>query len=141
MIVAALEDGPELVRVIHLRTVHMGPDAVLVAAKIAVPESDTAAQVTAGIDAAERRVRARRPDRHDDLPGAGHLPPAAGRPHRPLHPRRPAQPLIPPARAATAPAPLAPPATPTPRQPRAPQRPSLSTEPRPGAIPGATVPV
>ncbi len=58
MIVAALEDGPEVVRVIHLRTVHMSPDAVLVAAKIAVPESDAAKQITAGIDAAERRVRA-----------------------------------------------------------------------------------
>ena len=58
MIIAALEDGPEVVRVIHLRTVHMGPDSVLVAAKIAVPESDAAKQITAGIDAAERRVRA-----------------------------------------------------------------------------------
>ena len=58
MIIAALEAGPEVVRVIHLRTVHMSPDAVLVAAKIAVPESDAARQITAGIDAAERRVRA-----------------------------------------------------------------------------------
>ncbi len=58
MIVAALEDGPEVVQVIHLRTVHMSPDAVLVAAKIAVPETNAAKQITAGIDAAERRVRA-----------------------------------------------------------------------------------
>ena len=58
MILAALEDGPELVRVIHLRTVHMSPDAVLVAAKIAIHESEAARQITAGIDAAERRVRA-----------------------------------------------------------------------------------
>ena len=36
MIIAALEDGPEVVRVIHMRTVHMSPDSVLVAAKIAV---------------------------------------------------------------------------------------------------------
>ncbi|MGH3184852.1 MAG: cation diffusion facilitator family transporter, partial [Streptosporangiaceae bacterium] len=57
-IIAALEDGPELVRVIHLRTVHMSPDAVLVAAKVAVQQSDTAPQIAAGIDAAERRVRA-----------------------------------------------------------------------------------
>ena len=56
-IVAALEDGPELVRVIHLRTVHISPDSVLVAAKVAVREGDTAAQIAAGIDAAERRVR------------------------------------------------------------------------------------
>jgi cation diffusion facilitator family transporter len=58
MIIAALEDGPEPVRVIHIRTVHMSPDSVLVAAKIAVPESDAARQIAAGIDAAERRVRA-----------------------------------------------------------------------------------
>jgi cation diffusion facilitator family transporter len=58
MIIAALEDGPEVVRVIHMRTVHISPDAILVAAKIAVHETDSAAQIAAGIDAAERRVRA-----------------------------------------------------------------------------------
>jgi cation diffusion facilitator family transporter len=58
MIIAALEDGPEGVRVIHMRTVHVSPDSILVAAKIAVRESDTGAQVAAGIDAAERRIRA-----------------------------------------------------------------------------------
>ncbi len=57
MIIAALEDGPELSRVIHMRTVHMSPDSVLVAAKVGVRESDSARQITAGIDAAERRVR------------------------------------------------------------------------------------
>ena len=56
-IVQALEDGPELVRVIHLRTVHIGPDSVLVAAKVGVRETDTAAQISAGINAAEGRVR------------------------------------------------------------------------------------
>lgn len=58
MIIAALEDGPDLVRVIHLRTVHISPDSVLVAAKVAVRESDSATQITSGIDAAESRVRA-----------------------------------------------------------------------------------
>jgi cation diffusion facilitator family transporter len=58
MIVAALEDGPEVDRVIHMRTVHISPDSILVAAKIAVRPADTAAQVAAGIDAAEKRVRA-----------------------------------------------------------------------------------
>jgi len=58
MIVTALEDGPEVVRVIHMRTVHISPDSVLVAAKIAIREEDTATQITTGIDAAERRVRA-----------------------------------------------------------------------------------
>jgi cation diffusion facilitator family transporter len=57
-IVAALEAGPEVERVIHLRTLHLGPETLLVAAKIAVRGCDTAASVVAGIDAAERRVRA-----------------------------------------------------------------------------------
>jgi cation diffusion facilitator family transporter len=57
MIIAALEDGPELARVIHLRTVHIGPDSVLVVAKVAVRQEDSATQITAGIDAAEKRVR------------------------------------------------------------------------------------
>src|SRR6185437_8080113 len=42
----------------HLRTVHIGPDSVLVTAKVAVRASDSAAQLTAGINAAEQRVRA-----------------------------------------------------------------------------------
>jgi len=58
MIVAALEDGPEVNRVIHMRTVHISPDSILVAAKIGVRATDSAAQIAAGIDAAERRVRA-----------------------------------------------------------------------------------
>jgi cation diffusion facilitator family transporter len=58
LIVNALEDGPEVPRVIHLRTVHIGPDSLLVAAKIAVRPDDTAGRIVAGIDAAEKRVRA-----------------------------------------------------------------------------------
>jgi cation diffusion facilitator family transporter len=57
-IIDALEEGPELARVIHMRTVHMSPDAILVAAKVAVRDTDTAAQVAAAVDTAERRVRA-----------------------------------------------------------------------------------
>jgi cation diffusion facilitator family transporter len=56
-IVTALEAGPEVQRVIHLRTLHMGPESLLVAAKIAISGTDSAALVAAGIDAAERRVR------------------------------------------------------------------------------------
>jgi cation diffusion facilitator family transporter len=56
-IVAALEHGPEGFRVIHLRTSHVGPDSLLVAAKVAVPGSLPAADLVARIDAAERRVR------------------------------------------------------------------------------------
>jgi cation diffusion facilitator family transporter len=57
-IVAALEAGPEVQRVIHLRTLHIGPESLLVAAKIAVRGSDQASTIAAGIDAAERRIRA-----------------------------------------------------------------------------------
>jgi cation diffusion facilitator family transporter len=57
-IVAALEAGPEVRCVIHLRTMHLSPDSLLVAAKIAVRGDETAAQLVRGIDAAERRVRA-----------------------------------------------------------------------------------
>jgi cation diffusion facilitator family transporter len=56
-IVAALEDGPEVERVIHLRTLHVGPETLLVGAKIAVSREQSAAALVAGIDAAERRVR------------------------------------------------------------------------------------
>ena len=58
LVVDALEGGPELTRVIHLRTVHIGPDTILVAAKVGVRPGDTAGQIVAGIDAAEKRVRA-----------------------------------------------------------------------------------
>jgi cation diffusion facilitator family transporter len=56
-IVTALENGPEVRRVIHLRTLHIGPESLLVAAKIAISGADSAALVAAGIDDAERRVR------------------------------------------------------------------------------------
>lgn len=49
-------DGVE--SVIHLRTLHLGPEELLVAAKVAVSATVTGAQVAAAIDAAERRVRA-----------------------------------------------------------------------------------
>jgi cation diffusion facilitator family transporter len=57
-IVAALEGGPEKFRLIHLRTSHIGPDNLLVTAKVGVPADLTAADLSAGIDAAEKRVRA-----------------------------------------------------------------------------------
>ncbi len=43
--------------IIHMRTLHIGPEELLVAAKIAVTASVTAADVARTIDAAERRVR------------------------------------------------------------------------------------
>jgi cation diffusion facilitator family transporter len=56
-ITAELESVEEVDRVIHLRTLHVGPEELLVAAKIAVARDDTAAEVARGIDAAERRIR------------------------------------------------------------------------------------
>jgi cation diffusion facilitator family transporter len=54
----ALVDGEVVTSVIHMRTLHLGPDELLVAAKIGVEHDDTAAQVAHAIDAAEARVRA-----------------------------------------------------------------------------------
>ena len=45
-------------RVIHLRTLHVGPDALLVGAKIAIAHSKTAEDIANGIDEAERLLRA-----------------------------------------------------------------------------------
>jgi cation diffusion facilitator family transporter len=56
-IITAVESGPESFRVIHLRTVHMSPDKILVASKIAVPADMTAAVLVTGIDATEKRIR------------------------------------------------------------------------------------
>jgi cation diffusion facilitator family transporter len=50
--------GPGVSSVIHLRTLHLGPDELLVAAKIAVPAAQTARDVAEAIDQAEARVRA-----------------------------------------------------------------------------------
>jgi divalent metal cation (Fe/Co/Zn/Cd) transporter len=44
-------------RVIHLRTQYLGPDELLVAAKIAVPATMSTAEVARVIDEAEARVR------------------------------------------------------------------------------------
>ncbi|MGI8701828.1 MAG: cation diffusion facilitator family transporter [Nocardioidaceae bacterium] len=49
-------------RIIHLRTLQLGPGSVLVACKIAVAPDDRAADLAAAIDAAEVRVRAAVPD-------------------------------------------------------------------------------
>ena len=57
-IVSALEGGPEKFHLIHLRTSHIGPENLLVAAKIGVPADLTAVDLAAGINAAEKRIRA-----------------------------------------------------------------------------------
>ncbi|MEU5091499.1 cation diffusion facilitator family transporter [Streptomyces sp. NPDC021356] len=51
-------DGDTVTGIIHMRTLHLGPEELLVAAKIAVRHDDTAAEVATAIDAAESRIRA-----------------------------------------------------------------------------------
>jgi cation diffusion facilitator family transporter len=50
--------GPGVERIIHLRTMHLGPDELLVGAKLAMPTGATLSQIAAAIDDAETRVRA-----------------------------------------------------------------------------------
>ncbi|GAA0337750.1 cation diffusion facilitator family transporter [Actinoallomurus spadix] len=57
-ILAELGSVEQVDRVIHIRTLHVGPEELLVAAKIAVTHDDTAAEVAKAIDAAEKRIRA-----------------------------------------------------------------------------------
>ncbi|SMF59959.1 cation diffusion facilitator family transporter [Streptomyces sp. Amel2xC10] len=53
----AIVDGDTVTRVIHMRTLHLGPEELLVAAKIAVRHDDTATEIATAIDAAETRIR------------------------------------------------------------------------------------
>ncbi|MFF7330719.1 cation diffusion facilitator family transporter [Streptomyces sp. NPDC090306] len=57
-ITAALVDDEAVTRVIHMRTLHLGPEELLVAAKIGVRHDDSAAKVADAINAAEARIRA-----------------------------------------------------------------------------------
>ncbi len=53
----AIESTPGVTQIIHLKTLHIGPEQLLVAAKIGVEAGATAAEVVAAIDAAERNLR------------------------------------------------------------------------------------
>ncbi|GGW00677.1 transporter [Streptomyces narbonensis] len=55
---AAVVDGDTVTRLIHMRTLHLGPEELLVAAKVAVRHDDTATEVANAINAAEERIRA-----------------------------------------------------------------------------------
>ena len=55
---AALENTEHVDRVIHLRTQYLGPEEMLVGAKIALASTNDLATVAAAIDAAEAAVRA-----------------------------------------------------------------------------------
>ena len=53
--------GPEVASIIHLRTMHLGPEEILVAAKVELTPTDLEG-VARGIDAIEARVRAAVPE-------------------------------------------------------------------------------
>lgn len=56
-LICAAMVGPGVDRVIHLKTQYLGPDELLIAAKIAVPANLSTAEVARIIDEAEARVR------------------------------------------------------------------------------------
>jgi cation diffusion facilitator family transporter len=57
----SLEQTEGVERVIHMKTMHLGPEELLVAVKIGVPRTSRAADVAKSIDAAERAMRAVEP--------------------------------------------------------------------------------
>jgi cation diffusion facilitator family transporter len=56
-IVSAIADGPEVEKLIHIKTLYLGPDELLVAAKLGFHSDRPLAEVAADIDRIETRVR------------------------------------------------------------------------------------
>ena len=54
---AAIESAPRVSRIIHLRTLHTGPDEIMVAAKIALNADKPLREAADDIDAIEARIR------------------------------------------------------------------------------------
>jgi divalent metal cation (Fe/Co/Zn/Cd) transporter len=50
--------GDDVHRIIHMKTLHLGPEELLVAAKIAVRQNETGAQIAQHINETEARIRA-----------------------------------------------------------------------------------
>jgi len=84
---AAIEIEPDVIRIIHLRTEHIGPDELLVGAKVEFQHELTVAEVASTIDRVERIIRtgvptARviylEPDVHRDYRTAGFVAEHAG---------------------------------------------------------------
>jgi cation diffusion facilitator family transporter len=59
--VEIVEQSPGVKQLLHLRTMHLGPEEVLVGLKIVVDEQRTAAEITQFIDLLEARLRAELP--------------------------------------------------------------------------------
>jgi cation diffusion facilitator family transporter len=53
----AVLSGPGVERIIHMKTLYLGPEELLVAAKVAVPRSVRAEEIATHIDEAEARIR------------------------------------------------------------------------------------
>lgn len=58
----ALLDDPAVVRILHLRTQHMGPDQLLIGAKLEFAEDLAVKDLAAAIDRTEERVRSELPE-------------------------------------------------------------------------------
>ena len=57
----AIESTPGVTQIIHMKTLHIAPEELLVAVKIGIEADATGAHIAAVIDAAERNVRAAEP--------------------------------------------------------------------------------
>lgn len=57
----AIEQTPGIERIIHMKTLHTAPEELLVAVKVAIPPTASAADIAIAIDAAERNLRAAEP--------------------------------------------------------------------------------
>jgi cation diffusion facilitator family transporter len=62
---ACCDDAPGVTRLLELRTLHLGPDELLVAGKLQLDPGLTSDDVAGTIDEVERRIRARVPTAHD----------------------------------------------------------------------------
>jgi len=58
---AAIEGTPGVSRIIHMKTLHVAPEELLVGVKIGVDESATASDIATTIDTVERNLRAAEP--------------------------------------------------------------------------------
>ena len=117
---STMQSDPSVRRVIHMRTQHLGPDELLVGAKLELDPSLGFAEVCAALDRVETSVRAAVPEAQGDVPRAG---------RRPLDVGAQPPPVV-----------AAPPATPAPDAPAAAsartRRTSLPIVLQPGAVEG-----
>ncbi len=58
LIVDAISGGPDVVKLIHIKTLYLGPDELMVAAKVALTADKTVRDAAGDIDEIERRIRA-----------------------------------------------------------------------------------